>query len=230
MGHVLYLTLENWHMANEVKMDVKHSIQALYMKGWSRRKIARELHLHRQTVGRYVGELVASDRADSKCTIPTAGDGTEKPPGSDSTCTIPTAGKIKGSGSNGPGRVSSCEPYRAEIERGLEQGLSAQRIYQDLIETRSFEGSYEAVKRFTRHQRKVAPKRFERVESEPGMEMQVDFGTGAWIIGADAKRKRSWVFRVVLSHSRITSERMKSLSSRGLLIFTLCCQSTLCSK
>ena len=40
------------------------------------------------------------------------------------------------------------------------------------------------------------------MECEPGAEAQVDFGRGAPIVGADGKRKSTWVFRIVLSHSR----------------------------
>jgi transposase len=40
------------------------------------------------------------------------------------------------------------------------------------------------------------------MECEPGAETQVDFGRGAPIVGPDGKRKSTWVFRIVLSHSR----------------------------
>jgi hypothetical protein len=41
-----------------------------------------------------------------------------------------------------------------------------------------------------------------RMECAAGAEAQVDFGTGAWIETPDGRRRRSYVFRVVLSHSR----------------------------
>jgi hypothetical protein len=40
-----------------------------------------------------------------------------------------------------------------------------------------------------------------RMECAPGDEAQVDFGTGA-PIESDGKRRTSYVFRIVLSHSR----------------------------
>jgi hypothetical protein len=43
---------------------------------------------------------------------------------------------------------------------------------------------------------------FRRIECAPGDEVQVDFGTGAPIVGPDGRRRRTHVFRVVLSHSR----------------------------
>ena len=39
------------------------------------------------------------------------------------------------------------------------------------------------------------------METGPGEEAQVDFGTGAWVC-RDDKRRRPWLFRVVLSYSR----------------------------
>ena len=41
-----------------------------------------------------------------------------------------------------------------------------------------------------------------RLECAAGEEVQVDFGTGAPIVLADGKKRKTSVFRVVLSHSR----------------------------
>jgi hypothetical protein len=80
--------------------------------------------------------------------------------------------------------------------------LSAQRIYQDLTSEHSFQGSYYTVRRFVRRLVPVHELPFRRLECEPGDEAQVDFGTGAPVITPDGKRRRTHVFRVVLSHSR----------------------------
>ena len=40
------------------------------------------------------------------------------------------------------------------------------------------------------------------MECDPGAEAQVDFGRGAPIVGTDGERRSTWVFRIVLSHSR----------------------------
>ena len=40
------------------------------------------------------------------------------------------------------------------------------------------------------------------MECGPGEEAQVDFGTGAPVVGPGGKRRKTHVFRVVLSHSR----------------------------
>jgi transposase len=96
---------------------------------------------------------------------------------------------------------SACEPYRQVILEKLEQGLSAQRIYQDLVGD-GFEHEYHSVRRFVATLRRTSPLPFRRMECERGEEAQVDFGTGAWIELPNGKRRKSHVFRIVLSYSR----------------------------
>ena len=100
------------------------------------------------------------------------------------------------------GRKSLCETFAKLIEEKTDQGLSAQRIYQDLKIEVQFTGSYESVKRFVRVLRQTDPERVWRIEVAPGEEVQVDFGTGAPIVSSDGGRKKTWVFRIVLSFSR----------------------------
>jgi transposase len=80
-------------------------------------------------------------------------------------------------------------------------GLSAQRIYQDLVSDHGFAGIYESVKRFVRPLRESQSRPFMRIEAEPGAEAQVDSGLGAGEM-VDGKRKRPHLFRMVLSHPR----------------------------
>jgi transposase len=84
----------------------------------------------------------------------------------------------------------------------LEQGLSAQRIYQDLVGEHGFAGSYYSVRRFVGRLQAKCSLPVRRMECGPGEEVQVDFGTAAPIVSADGKRRRPHVFRIVLSHSR----------------------------
>lgn len=100
------------------------------------------------------------------------------------------------------GRRSECGPFQAFILAKLEQGLSAQRIYQDLVEEHGFAGSYDSVKRFVRRLGHSHPLPMRRMECAAGEEAQVDFGTGAPVIGPEGKRRKTHVFRIVLSHSR----------------------------
>jgi transposase len=84
----------------------------------------------------------------------------------------------------------------------LRDGLSAQRVYQDLVEENGFTGSYESVKRYARRLEGSVTPPFRRMEVEPGKELQVDFGRGAPIADGSGKRRCPHLFRTVLSHSR----------------------------
>ena len=169
---------------NELNVSLQHSILTLAEHGWSHRRIARELDINRETVGKYLG------LARSKPAISTPG--SESNPGAKPAISTP--------GST-VGRQSLCQPWLPQIEAAVSAGLSAQRIYQDLVGEHGFSGSYQAVKRFVRHLRGIQPVPFARMEVEPGAEAQVDFGQGAWVI-EEGKRKRPHLFRMVLSHSR----------------------------
>ena len=180
---------------NQLKLSQQQSILILHKAGWSNRAIARELDLNRETVGKYL-------RSQALITATTVGAEPPKPtisalgslPDSDSKPAISTAGSVAG-------RKSCCEAWEQQITAALEEGLTAQRIYQDLVTEYHFIGSYQSVKRFVRRLGATTPLPWRRMECEPGLEVQVDFGKGAWI-EVEGKRKRPHVFRVVLSHSR----------------------------
>ena len=71
----------------------------------------------------------------------------------------------------------------------LEGGLSARRIYQDLVEQNDFPDSYQSVQRFVRKVKATQPLRVWRMEARPGEEVQVNFGLGASI---DDGARLSW--------------------------------------
>ena len=100
------------------------------------------------------------------------------------------------------GSRSSCRAFHEVIAPMLELGLSAQRIYQDLVAGHGFGGSYPSVSRYVAKLKASEPERVWRIECEPGEELQVDFGLGAPLAGPDGKARRTWLFRAVLSHSR----------------------------
>ena len=187
-------------MANRIKVAVSQTIVTLHTQGWSFRRIARTLGIHRETVSRYVRGQIAKSASN-----PAPGsEGPQEPkPASNPTLGSDEADRPKPAnptpGNSGP--KSSCDPYRDEIEAKLRQGLSGQRIWQDLAFEREFGGSYSSVKRFIRRMGKSRTLPFRRMETLPGQEAQVDFGRGAPVI-RDGKRRYPWVFRIVLSYSR----------------------------
>jgi len=221
---------------NQLKVSQQETIVTLWKRGWSARRIAREMGYDRDTVGKYVG-LEASKPAtptpgsemengapatptasglESKPATLTAGStaGVEPEPATlilgKSVTPNPSDAGAPGDGSElfaqalaaAQANVSLCAGWKKEIEAGLDQGLSAKRIHQDLVRERGFAGSYQSVKRFVRRLELEAPVPFRRMEFAPGEQLQVDFGTGAWIIDESGKRRRSHVFRAVLCCSR----------------------------
>jgi len=181
-------------MVNQLKMAEQKAIEALAEKGWSQRRIARELGIHRETVSRYLRRVQRTGETGR-----VEGKSVSKP-----AISIPGAQESKPaiSMTGSAGRESFCEPLRKTIIDRLEQGLSAQRIWQDLVIESNFGGSYQSVQRFCRHLRDSTPLPFRRMECEPGEEAQIDFGTGAPVVSPDGKKRRTHVFRIVLSHSR----------------------------
>jgi hypothetical protein len=81
-------------------------------------------------------------------------------------------------------------------------GLSDLRIFQDLVLVHGFPAKYHSVRRYVAKLKKDDSLPFRRIEVRPGEEAQIDFGVGAPIVGADGRRRRTHVLRVVLSHSR----------------------------
>ena len=208
-------------MSNRLTMAEHQAILGLARLNWSYRRIAVELGIDRETVSRHIrsavieppgvgppdpnaAKLIAGSVAESEAnaTIPMTG---SQSVGSDSNAAIAITGIS--------GRHSQCEAWRPIILQGLEQGLTAKRIWQDLVADHGFAGPYQAVQRFVQRLNRSAGSGtvpYRRMESAPGAEAQIDFGKGAPIITPDGKgggrspcrRTRPHLFRVVLSCSR----------------------------
>ncbi|HVU00018.1 MAG TPA: IS21 family transposase [Acidobacteriaceae bacterium] len=218
-------------MAHVLEMARIQAIQQLHAAKWSQRRIARELGIDRGTVARCLRALQSEPKpaippTGSDGSKAATFEGAPPPPadpnaGSEDAdhsgvakAAIPPTGEVgsiepvlapsnpPSHGAHAAGRRSDCEPFRELILAKLDQGLSAQRIYQDLTSEHSTAVGYNSVKRFVRRLRTTTPLPFRRMECAAGEEAQVDFGTGARLVGSDGKQRKSYVFRVVLSHSR----------------------------
>jgi transposase len=221
---------------NALKMAKIESVLRLHSFGWSFRRIARELGIHRETVSRVVkrhqsGSKAAIAPTGSEASKPATlgalpapsgavADGTELADSAAASkpATPPSKPAIAPSGSGAPvctesslspapirfgaGRPNKCEPYHEFIVAKLAQELTAQRIFQDLVEEHGFTGNYYSVRRYVARLGQVHEWPMRRMEQPPGREAQVDYGTGVPVIDAEGRRRRTHLFRFVLSHSR----------------------------
>ena len=196
-------------MANKLKVQEQEAIANLSRLGWGIRRIARELRLSRNTVRSYLrslgppseAEVIAEEILKAAALSPPS-PGNENDP-------LSTAGSATAQKQTDPlstpgntGRKSLCADNAELILAKFEEGLTAQRIYQDLRVEISFTGSYQSVKRYVRRLRRTDPQLVQRIEVEPGEEVQVDFGTGPTLLQSDGKKRKTWIFRLVLSFSR----------------------------
>lgn len=107
-----------------------------------------------------------------------------------------------------PQQQSSLEIYRGLISPLATQGVGAQAIYDRLRQEHSaFTGSLSAVKRLCRAVVRERGVRAEDVaipiETEPGQEAQVDFGSvGKLYDPAEGRLRKAYVFVMVLGYSR----------------------------
>lgn len=216
-------------MANHLSMAKVNGILELHQAGWSQRRIAETLGIDRKTVGLHLaaeaakrakaptGEAPTGSEVSKRAKAPTGSDGsdsdTSPPVDEDSD----TGSSQEAAGEEDPGEKdeeestsragftpgrSLCTNWQSIIEEKLDQGLTAQRIHQDLVTEHGFQGKYPSVRRFVARLSAGRPLPFRRMEVAPGQEAQVDFGTGVTLRLPDGGRRKTHVLRIVLSHSR----------------------------
>ncbi len=162
-------------VANYLKMADRQRIQALLELGWSHRRIAGEAGVDRETVARYARAGPANP-----------------------------ANPIVGEKPSIPGPTSPAAVHEVFIERGLKQGLSAQRIWQDLVEEYGYGHGYLSVQRYVKRLKGRRPELADHMEHPPGEEAQVDFFRSpapVWDV-ASGRWRHPWVFRMTLSCSK----------------------------
>ncbi len=181
-------------MGNYLKMPDRQRILALLELGWSYRRIEKETGIRRGTVSAY------DPRRSAKPANPIAGSGDE----AGAAGFLGEENRPNQIPGSGPGPVSACEPFRAVIEAGVQRGLTAQRIWQDLCEEHGFAYGYLSVQRFVRGIRGRRPEVVDVMEHPPGKEAQVDYfqSPALALEPITGKWRRPWIFRMTLSCSR----------------------------
>jgi len=98
--------------------------------------------------------------------------------------------------------VSTVEPYKEVVQEYLDRGVVKTVIWRKLREDHGYTGSYSSVKRYAQRLQPQDPEAYCRVETEPGQEVQVDFGYVGMCRDAKGKLRKVWVFVMTLSWSR----------------------------
>jgi transposase len=215
-------------MGNVLEKAKQEQVIALGRLGWSLRRIEQATGVRRETAGGYLRsagialrtpgwERKAPAKAASSVTTgfdsskpaievitgffgSTPAD-TSKPAIEVTTGFLPEVMLPKQCGERPSG---ASEAYREMIELELSRGRNAMGIWQDLVDIHGFTGGYQSVKRLVRKLRgAVSLEARVIIETRPGEECQVDYGTGPMVRAADTgKYRRTRLFVLTLGCSR----------------------------
>jgi len=192
-------------MANVLNHEKQEQIRSLGRLGWSLRRIEVATGIRRETVSRYLRVAGITVRGHRKRRLEpdpkAASEVTTDPPSDSKTASEVTTDLERGTRSPA---ASACEPYRETIESALSLGRNATAIWQDLVCEHGFEGSYESAKRFVRKLRgEPSREAHPTIQTEPGEEAQVDYGTGPMVLDPlTGKYRRTRLFVMTLGFSR----------------------------
>ena len=91
--------------------------------------------------------------------------------------------------------------HKEQIIKWIEEGLTALRMHEELIRM-NIKISYSAVKYFVSSIQKNK-NIFMRIHTKPAEEAQVDFGYVGYTLDNSGKRRKTWIFNMRLSYSRL---------------------------
>jgi transposase len=208
-------------VSNVLNEEQKQQVIALGRLGWSLRRIQRETGIRRETISAYLkdagvalrpprGRRIRAKPASRASEV--TPDSTPPKPASEAEEVTPDSGG-ESTGETPPqpapkpglsSSASACEPYAEAIEVGRSRGRNAKAIWQDLVDAHGFAGGYQSVKRFIRKFRgNQSPEACAVIETTPGEELQVDYGTGPMVRDAPSgKYRRTRLFVLTLGYSR----------------------------
>ncbi len=127
--HIAFVLWRISKMATSLTPIVVANILELRRAGISIREISRRLGVNRETVSKYLGKReIQTPKVDGESDI------------------VDTA--ISRSSTKRTGTRSRCEPFRELIIERVNQGLTAQQIFQFLVSEQGFKARYYSVRRF----------------------------------------------------------------------------------
>ena len=155
--------------------------------GEGERRIARDMNLSRQTVGKYHKIARQAGYLEPGAILPDE----------------ETLRKRLGPGAQPPKIRSSVEPFGEIVKTLRKQEVEMVAIWQRLKDDHGYRGSFSAIRRYVQH---LEPERrvvYVRVQTKPGEEMQVDFGSvGRLFDPASGRIRPAYVLVATLGYSR----------------------------
>lgn len=197
-------------MGNILKMVQQQQIQSLAALGWSDRQISKTIGVDRGTVSKYRKQdqnppEVPTDGPDQNQPEVLSGNAEQNQPNvpadQDQHSTTPIL-KLPSTNS------VQLHPHVETVKKLFDKRLTAQRIYQDLVEQHDYKGGYDSVKRYIRKLRKGKRDYVDHLEHLPGREAQVDFGKSTCLIKIIEKYRKVWFFKMTLSCSKHAYEEL----------------------
>lgn len=170
-----------------MSLDVRELLLRL-RRGESDRAVARDLGTARKTVARY--REIAKSQGWLEGDVPRVEDLDNRLKALVPAPTLPVL----------PFKAAR---HQAVIEDLRSKGVGVKALYQRLCEGHEYTGSYSSLWRYVAHLEGRSPEAVVRIETAPGGEAQVDFGSAGEMIDPWTRElKRAWVFVMTLSHSR----------------------------
>jgi transposase len=171
-----------------IHMNYLRDIIYRLRSGESERQISRDLGISRPTVHKY--KLMAAMQGYLD-------------PGQELVGVNQLEG-VLGPAPKPPSKPSTLEPYHEMVKKMVDQGVEMTAIWQRLRDDYGYNGSYSAVRRYVRRLRPAnGEEAVIRVHTEPGEELQVDFGSVGKLFDPTSGRARTaYVFVATLCYSR----------------------------
>lgn len=168
-------------------LDVRELIRRV-RAGQKDRAIARDIGVARKTVAKY--RKLATERNLLDGELPSASE-------------LERLLQSKVPESSLPSQPWKAAPYQTVIEKLRSEGVEIKAIHERLREDHGYDGSYSALRRYVVHLEKTTPEAFVRLETPPGQEAQVDFGSAGKMVDPETgELKKACVFVMTLSYSR----------------------------
>jgi len=170
-------------------MNYIHDILYRLRCGESERQIARDLGISRPTVHKYKIMAEKEGFLEREKVLPNKGQ----------------LADVLGPAPQPPKAPSTLEPYQDVVESLLDQGVEMTAMWQRLRDNYGYTGSYSSVRRFVHrlNPTDMSEEAGIRVHTEPGEEMQVDFGSvGKLYDPVSGRLRTAYAFVATLCYSR----------------------------